>query len=328
SMIIDFNYFKQNVSLNSQGLRDKDYSEKKLNETRILALGDSFLFGAVWDVNQVFIKVFERELNKNNKNKEYSVVNTGVSGYGSYEEKEFLKRDGSQFNPDVAIYFFYLNDIESDLGAPQAVVLDNGCAVSKSSLNLSYFSAQRLTNWLVSHSRAYVFFRFIMINENSWLRNSLYYLRNFLVDLNLTTPPALQYKILLSHYDEETSLGWNATLSNIKEMNVFSKNNNLKFLVIFIPMKFQVYDSLWEDYKKRNKIGNSTYDFKKTAKILNELSEQNNFRFIDLTPLIRNKIIKENITEPIYYEGDAHFNIIGNELVGKVLHDELKEDFK
>ncbi len=328
SMIIDFNYFKQNVSLNSQGLRDREYSEKKLNETRILALGDSFLFGAVWDVNQVFIRVFERELNKNNKNKEYSVINTGVSGYGSYEEKEFLKRDGLQFNPDMAIYFFYLNDIESDFGAPQSVVLDNGCAVSKSSLNLSYLSPQKWTNWLILHSRAYVFFRFILINENSWIRNSLYHVRNLLVDLNLTNPPALQYKILLSNYDEETSLGWNATLSNIKEMNAFSKNNNLKFLVVFIPMKFQVYDSLWEDYKRRNKVGDSRYEFKKPARILKELSEQNNFSFTDLTPLIRDKIVEERLNEPIYYEGDAHFNVIGNELVGKILYGGLKEDFK
>lgn len=328
SMIIDFNYFKQNVSLNSLGLRDVNYLKKESNETRILALGDSFLFGAVWDVNQVFVKILERKLNNDAENKKYSIINAGVSGYGSYEEKEFLKRDGRLLEPDTVLYFFYLNDVESDFGAPQSIVLDNGCAISKSSLNLSYFSPQRLKNWLILNSRAYVFFRFIIINENSWLRNNLYDLRNFLVDLELVKPPSLQYKILLSEYDKETSLGWNSTLSNVKEMNDFSIDNNLKFIVLFIPMKFQIYDDLWNDYKKRNRINDSIYDFEKPVKILRDSSKKDNFSFIDLTPLIRNEIDKKNITESIYYEGDAHFNVVGNKLVGEILYEQLRGKFK
>lgn len=322
-MIIDFNYFKQNVSLNSYGLRDREYGPKDTNERRILALGDSFLFGAVWDANQTFVKVLERELNANTLGPKYSVVNTGVSGYGTFEEKEFLKRDGPDFEADTVLYFFYQNDIESDLGAPQSVVLPNGCAVSKASLALPLLSWGRLQNWLILHSRAYIYFRFILLNKSEALRNNLYKVRNILVDAGLAQPARLQYKILGSQYDQETGDGWNATLANIDEMAAVTRDRDQRFVMLMIPMKFQVYDAMWDDYRNRNRVSADAYDFGKPARILAEAAARNNVTFIDLTPLIKDAIRTQNITEPLYHEGDAHFNVLGNEVVGRILFERL-----
>jgi len=322
-MIIDFNYFKQNVSLNSYGLRDREYGPKPVDERRIIALGDSFLFGAVWDANQTFVKVLERELNAQGTTP-YAVVNTGVSGYGTFEEKEFLKRDGPDFEADTVMYFFYQNDIESDLGAPQSIVLDNGCAISKASLSLPLFSWGRIQNWLILHSRAYIYFRFILLNKSEALRNNLYKVRNVLVDWGLAQPARLQYKILQSQYDQETSDGWNATLTNIAEMGELTATRGQRFIMVMIPMKFQVYESMWADYQQRNRVAPDAYDFDKPARILQEAADRSNVAFIDLTPLIRNAIRAQNITAPLYYEGDAHFNVLGNEVVGKILLEELQ----
>lgn len=327
TMIIDFSYFKQNISLNSMGLRDVDYGRKEADEKRILALGDSFVFGAVEHLNQTFVKVFESRLNKKNSyensSAKYRVINAGVSGYGSFEEKEFLKLDGLGFEPDKIIYFFYLNDVESDLDAPQSTVLDNGCIVSKYSIKEKRLSFERISNWLVLNSRAYVFFRFILLNEKQWFRNSLYKIRNVMVDLGLADQGMLQYKALLSEYDKKISDGWNATINNIKEMKEFADGNKLKFAVVMIPMKFQIYDDLWIDYKIRNRINDSMYDFKKPARILKESADANSIDFIDLTDIIKTSIKNSNLSERIYYEGDAHFNELGNEIVGEILYEKF-----
>jgi lysophospholipase L1-like esterase len=321
-MVIDFSYFRQNVSLNSMGLRDREYGPKSQGETRILALGDSFLFGAVWDANQTFVKVLERELNKRSA-KQYSVINSGVSGYGSYEEAKFYVRDSPALSPDIILYFFYVNDIESDIGAPQSTVLDNGCAVSKASLELPLFSWARFENWLIFNSRAYIYFRFIVLNENAGLRNILYKVRNTLVDLKLAEPGRLQYKILQTEYDHDTSEGWNATLANVQEMADMAKQRKQKYAIVMIPMKFQVHDDLWEDYKARNRVPGDKYDFGKPARILAETAKKHNAAFIDLTPLLKDAIREKNITDKLYYEGDAHFNVLGNEVAGQALYKEL-----
>lgn len=321
-MVIDFSYFQQNVSLNSMGLRDREYGPKQAGEKRILALGDSFLFGAVWDANQTFVKVLERELNKHSTT-QYSVINTGVSGYGSYEEAKFHARDSPALAPDIVMYFFYMNDIEGDIGAPQSTVLDNGCAVSKASLELPLFSWARFQNWLIFNSRAYIYFRFIVLNENAGLRNFLYKVRNRLVDLGLAEPARLQYKILQSAYDQETSEGWNATLANVQEMADTARQRRQKYVIVMIPMKFQVHDELWEDYQQRNRVPGDKYDFGKPARILAEAARKYNATFIDLTPLLKDAIREQNIKDKLYYEGDAHFNVLGNEVAGAALYDEL-----
>jgi hypothetical protein len=162
------------------------------------------------------------------------------------------------------------------------------------------------------------------LNKSEALRNSLYKVRNVLVDWGLAQPARLQYKILQSQYDQETSDGWNATLTNIGEMGQLTAARGQRFIMVMIPMKFQVYESMWQDYQQRNRVPANAYDFDKPARILAEAANRSNAAFIDLTPLIRDAIRAQNITEPLYYAGDAHFNVLGNEVVGKILHEELQ----
>jgi hypothetical protein len=75
------------VSINSHGLRDREYSEAKPpGVTRILMLGDSTTFG--WGVREedTVAKILERELNKLDSSHPFEVLNSGVGNYGSVQE--------------------------------------------------------------------------------------------------------------------------------------------------------------------------------------------------------------------------------------------------
>jgi lysophospholipase L1-like esterase len=100
------------VFINSQGLRDKEYTfEKPKNTTRILMLGDSLAFG--WGVaqDQTSSKILETLLNQNG-NHFYEVINSGVGNYNSDMEIGYFLKKGYLWNPDIVILNYFINDAE------------------------------------------------------------------------------------------------------------------------------------------------------------------------------------------------------------------------
>ena len=126
---IELLFHRELVTTNSFGMRDKEYSlEKPENTLRIALLGDSFAFG--WGVAQEksFGEVMERELNKAlGKEKNIQVLNFAVPGYSTFQQVALFKERALQFNPDIVLIFF----VENDFGLPFYVrSLDKGGKLS------------------------------------------------------------------------------------------------------------------------------------------------------------------------------------------------------
>jgi len=101
------------VRTNSLGLRERELLKKKLaHKTRILGLGDSVMFG--WGVESVdtYLRLVERELNKNGHCGPVITVNCGVPGYNTAMEVAQFKRIGSEFKPDLVVLHMVNNDLE------------------------------------------------------------------------------------------------------------------------------------------------------------------------------------------------------------------------
>jgi lysophospholipase L1-like esterase len=103
------------VSINSQGLRDAEYSHVKSPDVyRILMLGDSTTFG--WGVRQedTSAKFLERKLNTRlppGYNK-VEVINAGVGNYDTVQEVTYYETRGRALHPDLVILVFFINDPE------------------------------------------------------------------------------------------------------------------------------------------------------------------------------------------------------------------------
>lgn len=95
--------FKTLVQINSSNMRDHDYSEHKSpGVKRIVATGDSFVFG--WGVNnyETVTELLEERYLRN-----MEVLNLGVSGYCASQQLEWLKTQGTKFEPDLVLFFTY-----------------------------------------------------------------------------------------------------------------------------------------------------------------------------------------------------------------------------
>ena len=77
------------VSINSHGLRDREYSEMRPADTcRIVMLGDSTTFGWGVPIEQTVAKILERDLNRLAAPgyDHFETLNAGVGNYGTVQE--------------------------------------------------------------------------------------------------------------------------------------------------------------------------------------------------------------------------------------------------
>ena len=109
--------FGHALSINSKGLRDREYPYQKPPGTmRILVLGDSYAWGYGVADDQVFSKVLEAKFEKTGSYIE--VLNSGVSGWGTDQEYLFLVDEGLKYAPDlVVLAFFVLNDLDNNVSS-------------------------------------------------------------------------------------------------------------------------------------------------------------------------------------------------------------------
>jgi len=106
-----------NISINSKGWRGDEFDSKKENATyRILMVGDSITLGWGIEENATFSKIIEEKLNENrplDDFNEYEVINMGVGNYNTQMEYAVLKEKGINYDPNLIIVNYYLNDLES-----------------------------------------------------------------------------------------------------------------------------------------------------------------------------------------------------------------------
>jgi lysophospholipase L1-like esterase len=103
------------VEINSQGLRDHEYSFAKSSDVyRIMMLGDSTTFGWGVPLGSSAPKLLERRLNGSRFSgiDRFEVINGGIGNYNTVQELAYYETFGKAFNPDLVILMFFINDPE------------------------------------------------------------------------------------------------------------------------------------------------------------------------------------------------------------------------
>ena len=110
------NYDDGLVKINSKGFRDKEYSvSKDKNTFRMLVLGDSSTFGVgVNSFTKTYHSLLEEKLNKSkDSDKNYEIINGGVTGYTSSQGLNIYKHKFAKYEPDVVTFYFGINEVIS-----------------------------------------------------------------------------------------------------------------------------------------------------------------------------------------------------------------------
>jgi len=96
--------------INARGFRGPEVlKEKPAGVFRVLGLGDSFTLGRGVREEDTYLRQLERLLNRSGQGK-FEVLNFGVEGYNTPDEAALLEGRGLEYQPDLVLVGYYLND--------------------------------------------------------------------------------------------------------------------------------------------------------------------------------------------------------------------------
>jgi len=285
--------FNVTFTTDSGGFRSlKDYTlEKPEDITRIVFIGDSFVFGWGVNDNEVFTHLLEQRLNQKVDEK-VEVINAAVYGYDMGEYIEVFNRV-LKYKPDFIFLGFCLeNDYRFTMDySPERL------------------KAERITP-----------VRFIRkkINELhlvALIRDRLYItfpkIRSIMLSLGIND----KRDIFLKEYPESLQVLLNGVEKKLKEMNKIAYENGTDFIVLLIPLKEQIYcrDAI-------NKF--QDYDVERPNKVLADILYRNNIEYIDLLPglLLESKESKSRL----YYDTEPHWTKYGHEVIAEIVFNRYK----
>ncbi|MBW2990839.1 SGNH/GDSL hydrolase family protein [Candidatus Woesearchaeota archaeon] len=280
--------FKHRIRTNSDGLReDIDYELDKGDNFRMLAVGDSFVFGYGVELNETFIKLLEIKL-KEEKEK-VQVINLGVPGTGPSHYYKRLKYKGLKYNPDLVILGLFVG---SDLNT----VIETTEFTPKMPNQLPYFIASK------SHA-----FQFMYLLTKV----------NVLNKIKRDKKPVPT----MCTSDEKYEQAISSLEPAVQDFNKLAQENNFDILFVIIPSREQVDDKLWQEALSYFCVLKKS-DRYQVQRDIKTVLEKTNSTYIDLTQ----KFVDLNKNNTFYYKIDGHFNKKGHELAFSLVYNKLKNE--
>lgn len=306
--------FSTHIQINSQGLRDREYSfGKPANTERIAVVGDSFVFGYGVELNETFVKILENKLNKRS-NKTFEVMNFGTSAYGTEQEYLTIKNEVIRYSPDVIILVFFSNDLKDNLKF-NLFDVENNTLIQNPPQKIT--TILKLRNFISWHSHIYaLIYRSVIDNQN---------LRNLLIKAGLLNPPYKEPStdfdslIYQNSYNADFKYSVNKTALLLNKIEEMSNNNHIKFILLISPSKEQVDGTAMKDYISKMNLNISELNVTLVQDTIKTSLRKSNITILDSLEQFK----KNNINNTFYYSIDLHWNTKGHELVADILSERL-----
>lgn len=301
--------FRTSFKINSQGMNDYEYPEKNSRDYRILALGDSFVWGAYGtELDEHFLKILESKLNQNSKDTNFQILKAGVPGYGTDQELLYLKSAGIELKPDMIMLHFYTNDFDDNMVSGERGANEKGQLVVKREKKQNLIVSCR--NFLFNYLHSYRLTERTAVNIvgprlGSMIGGDTIYNTNEISNAYETT------------YSDEALVKISKTFEIIEEMDQFAQGNDVPLVIVLIPAKFQVYADLQEDIMKENE--NVHYDFDKPNKMFLAWAKKRKIAVIDLLPEFKS----HDPEEDLYWALNPHWNTKGNQKAAELIYENL-----
>ena len=289
------------------GLReDRDYGTKPANTQRVLALGDSFTMGVGVESSDSFPKVLEHVLRDEASGTQVEVINAGVPGYNTRQERAYLAAYGLALQPDlVLLNLFVGNDIHDNLSEDHVKVVD-GYLVDDSDGS----STGILPNGLraaLSRSHSY---------------QLLWPVQRRLRDSTFADEERRRLQTYLSIYarqpDAQVEAMWTATWNEIARAKELTDAHGLRLAVVVIPELRQVDPGIWGALSRADE---SAYGRDVPNRRIVGYCTAADIPVVDLLPAF----LAAGRARDNYFAVDNHWTVKGNTVAGRAIRDFLIE---
>jgi lysophospholipase L1-like esterase len=209
-------------NINSHGLRDREISLLKPSNTfRILALGDSFTYGAGVRIEETYVKQLEAMLNQKlgNRGIRYEVLNAGVPGYNTHQELIHLKEVGLLYHPDLILIGFTMSDAELGFFGLKNATGPNWPI--------------QLKEWIKDHFALYNFIRLGLKRLVDRIEATKY-------DVEAGGTSVLPLQLAAAG---KTSEGWDLCRQSLENFAAIAKDRGIPVLLVIYPFLGQLDDT-------------------------------------------------------------------------------------
>jgi hypothetical protein len=318
--------FDISLQFNSKGLRgpERDYS-KPAGIHRVLILGDSFAEGYYVEEHETVRAVLEGLLAREACGRT-EVINGGTIAYSTDQEYLFYKTEGHRYGADVVVLLFYYNDLYY-----------NGSGVGPGGEPKPYFEVDE--GRLVLHNSPVPAPTKGLLNRQEpgipapkpWRGSlALRLLSNRTVDasprlhqvlarLGLVEPvsnePPKEYWPFGRDHPREVNTMWERTRHILAALDAEVSAHGGKFAVLYIPVRFEVNDGVWELSRRRYHMGRR-WDRDAVIERLRSVCEELGIPFVDPREDLRRQ---EATDAPAYYTRDVHWTAAGNAVAAHAL---------
>lgn len=295
--------YRTKLKTDTLGLReDRDYGAKPARTQRVLALGDSFTMGVGVESADSFPKVLERVLQEGASVSPIEVINAGVPGYNTRQERLYLAGDGLALQPDlVLLNVFVGNDIHDNLKEDRVKVVD-GYLVDDSD------SGGLLPN------------KVRVALSGSHLYQLLWPLQRRLRDSTFADEERRAVQAYLSIYerrpDQQVEAMWTATWTEMARAKELVEAHGLRLAVVVIPELRQVDPIIWQTLTRSDE---STYGRDVPNRRIVDYCTAEGIPVLDLLPTF---LAAEHPREN-YFVVDNHWTVKGNKVAARAIRDFL-----
>lgn len=299
------------IVINRWGFHDTDFPrEKPKGEFRVLAIGDSTTMGLGLTYAETYSAHLESLLaGGDRRHASHQVINAGVHGYSTYQQKRVLERSLA-FAPDVVIIGFCLNDVTE----PFVVNEKFG------GIGLDYHHVVQVTNpvsgWLANETGLGRFLQ-SFINRGkipqAEKRQEIYNVRRMTEE---------------SHSSPQMQEAWRVILHQLGEIYAIAAQRNLPVVLVVFPYTFQLTDAklrapqeILTQHAAAHKVDviDTTEDFARAV-----------FDDPDLVRYLRSKgktadeiLAYHRFRADRFFFDENHFTSAGNRIVAQLLFDYL-----
>jgi lysophospholipase L1-like esterase len=299
--------YSTDLRVDSEGYRVPELAETETADVKILAIGDSFTFGVGVDAEDAWPEVLE-DILRRDEDAPVAVRNGGVGGYGPLRSARLLVERQARWDPQVVVHTFYVgNDLED--AKPDTILevpkIRDGRMLAEDGTWL-----QRMRFRLRIHSHLY-----------SFVREQFY-------GLYLKTPLAERSRYLDSVGRAEWPDGirqdsWPAAQAAVREIADWAEARGVHYLVVVVPMKYQVGAAAWTEYQRRWGGAETAFDRDHAQREVNAFLESEGIHYLDLLPVMRQA--DPLLAESFYFPVDVHWTPEGHRFAAEWIRRELRE---
>lgn len=306
---------------NSLGFRDRERSlQRSASGPRVIALGDSFTYGAWGPYDDMFVTLLENRLQEQFPGGE--VINLGVPGWEPAQEFHLLKVYGIRLTPDVVMLNFF---VQNDIMFKRSYDMQDALLVAGQSYyvhsNGNWFhDSIGPERWVLYHHVKYLirvgggrFTAGFGIHEfqHPNLRSSTFGSRDqYLAYI------AERTEIYLVDDTPMFRFHWDRTRRILGEIQEYVRGRGLKLLLVMIPAHEQVDQHVRQELLNFVGEGPGRYDFAKPQRLLRQWCEEQRVAYVDLLPVFESA----QDAESLYFPNDIHWSVAGNLLAARTIY--------